>query len=114
MPADDGYRERRKFVRFFISIPLKYAKIGIEKLVGAHTCDISAKGIGLITTEELPVNTPLNICLKIPDNDEEIPLEAEVAWSRQLDKSRCRSGLRLKNVQIKPVPLVLRTIQSML
>ena len=114
MSDGEDYREKRKFVRFLISIPLKYAKIGIAKLIDSRTYDLSAQGIGLITAEALPVNTPLNICLKLPDNGEEIPLEAEVAWSRYVGISGCRSGLKLKNIQIKPVPLVLRTIQSAL
>jgi len=111
---DCAPREKRKFVRFLIAIPLKYAKMGIDKLSAARTYDISAQGVGLITAEELPVNTPLNICLKVPDNGEEIALGAEVAWSRQLDDSSYRSGLRLKSAQIKPIPLVLRTIDSRL
>jgi len=114
MLDDGGYCEKRKFVRFLITIPLKYAKIGIKKLVDSHTFDISAQGIGLIAVEELPVNTLLNMCLKIPDNYEDIPLEAEVVWAKQLDMSRYKYGLRLKHVQIKPVPLVLRTIQAAL
>jgi len=114
MLDDSGYSEKRKFVRFLISIPLKYAKIGIKKFVDSHTFDISAQGVGLITAEALPLNTPLNMRLWIPDNGENISLEAEIVWSKQLDMSRYKYGLKLKNVQIKPVPLVLRTIQSAL
>ncbi len=111
---DSGYCEKRKFVRFLISIPLKYAKIGIKKLVDSRTFDISAQGVGLITAEALPLNTPLNMRLWIPDNGENISLEAEVVWSMQLGIFRYKHGLRLKNLQIKPVPLVLRTIQAAL
>ncbi|MDD2680185.1 MAG: PilZ domain-containing protein [Candidatus Omnitrophica bacterium] len=107
--------EKRKLVRFLVTIPVKYAKLALKDLNGT-TCthDISAQGVGLITAEALPVNSPLNICLKIPDNGEEVQLEAEVIWSKQLEASKYRCGLKLKGVQIKPIPLVLRTIYAKL
>jgi Tfp pilus assembly protein PilZ len=107
-------QEKRKLVRFLIAIPLKHLKLSLKDLSSSFTHDISAQGIGLITAEELPINTPLFLCLKIPDNGEEIPLEVEVIWSARMESSRYRSGLRLRNNQIKPIPLVLRTIYSKL
>jgi len=106
-------QEKRKLVRFLISIPLKHAKMSLKTLDSICTHDISAQGIGLITAEELPVNTPLVLCLKIPDNGEEISLDAEVIWSTQ-SSSLYRSGVRLKGSAIKPISLVLRTIYSKL
>ncbi len=111
----EGYpQEKRKSVRFVITIPLKYIKFDIKNLNSTCTHDISGQGVGLISGEELPLNTPLVICLKIPDNGEEILLEAEVIWSAQIDNSKYRYGLKLKNPPIKPIPLVLRTIYSKL
>jgi hypothetical protein len=107
--------EKRKLVRFLVAIPVKYAKLALRNISGPIcTHDISAQGVGLITAEELPVNSPLDICLKVPDNGEEIRLEAEVVWSKQLEASKYRCGLKLKGAQIKPIPLVLRTIYSRL
>ncbi len=106
-------QEKRKLVRFLITIPLKYAKMSLKTVDSICTHDISAQGVGLITAEELPVNTPIVLCLKIPDNGEEVSLEAEVIWSAQTS-SLYRSGVRLKNSPIKPIPLVLRTIYSKL
>ncbi|MBN2831460.1 MAG: PilZ domain-containing protein [Candidatus Omnitrophica bacterium] len=110
--SKEGFSEKRKFVRFLISIPLKYAKIGIQQFTGAVTKDISAEGLGLITTEELPVNTPLSICLTIPDNGEEIPLDAQVLWSKNDGAGNYHYGLKLKNTRLKPIPLVLRTLNA--
>jgi hypothetical protein len=107
-----GFLEKRKFVRFLISIPLKYVKMSIKQLSDIATSDISAEGLGLITAEELPLNTPLNICLVMPDNGEEIALDAEALWSKRNGSGSYRCGLRLKNTQLKPIPLVLRTINS--
>ena len=111
---EESRTEKRKFVRFLISIPLKYAKMGIKVINDSSICNISAKGLGLIAAEELPVATPLDICLKIPDNGQDIPLEAEVVWAKPFGSSKYIYGLSLKNAQIKPIPLVLRTIQSRL
>ncbi|MFA5436996.1 MAG: PilZ domain-containing protein [Candidatus Omnitrophota bacterium] len=113
MPKE-GFTEKRKFVRFLISIPLKYAKVGIKQIASVITRDISAEGMGLITTEEVPVNAPLSVCLTIPDNGEEIPLDAEVCWSRKDGQGKYHSGLKLKRSRIKPIPLVLRTVNSRL
>ena len=106
-------QEKRKLVRFLIAIPLKYAQMSWKTLNSICTHDISAQGVGLITAEALPLNTPIMLCLKIPDNGEEISLEAEVIWSTQTS-SLYRSGVRLKGSAIKPISLVLRTIYSKL
>ena len=111
---DNCRPEKRKFVRFLIAIPLKYARMGIRKLGATCTHNISAQGLSLVTIEELPVNTSLDLSLKIPDNGEDIPLEAEVVWTQQMNGSGYRSGLKIRNTQIKPIPLVLRTINSRL
>ncbi len=111
MPNEE-FLEKRKFIRFLISIPLKYAKMSIKQLNDVVTSDISAEGLGLITAEELPLNTPLNICLVMPDNGEEITLDAEALWSKSKGTGRYRYGLKLKDTQLKPIPLVLRTINS--
>ena len=111
MPKD-SFCEKRKFARFLISIPLKYAKMSIKQFKSACTRDISTQGIGLITAEELPVNEPLNICLTMPDNGEEIALDAQVLWSKSEGNGRYSSGLSLNNMQLKPIPLVLRTLNS--
>ncbi len=112
MPKE-SFSEKRKFVRFLVSIPLKYAKLSIKPHIPAFTRDISAQGVGLITAEELPVGRSLSMCLSIADNGEEIPLEADVVWSKQngVPNQFC-SGLRIRGSQIKPIPLVLRTINS--
>ncbi len=111
MPKE-GFLEKRKGVRFLISIPLKYAKVGIKQLADAVTNDISAEGLGLITVEDIPVNTPLNVSLTMPDNGEVIPIDTEVLWSKSDVSGRCHIGLKFKNSRLKLIPLVLRTISA--
>lgn len=109
---NEGFTEKRKFSRFLISIPLKHIKMSIKQVTEVATSDISVEGLGLITTVELPLNTSLNICLIMPDNGEEIALDAEALWSKCSGAGRYRCGLKLKNTHLKPIPLVLRTINS--
>jgi len=112
--TEDNYSEKRKVARFSISIPLQYAKFGVNKFVSSCTFDISANGLSLITSEELAPNAPLSICLKMPDNNQEIPLEVKVVWSKSVSPGQYMYGLRLINSALKPIELVLRTIQSRL
>lgn len=107
-------QDKRKQIRFLITIPLKYIKVHVKELCSTFTHDISGQGLGLVSAEELPQNTPVAVCLKIPDNGEEVILEAEVVWSMPIDGAKYRSGLKLKNSHLKPIPLVLRTIYSKL
>lgn len=110
-----GYpQEKRKLVRFLVAIPLKYVNSNVKNINSTCTHDISSQGLGLVSAEELPLNTPLVICLRVPDNGEEVILEAEVVWSMRIDAYQYRSGLKLKSRPIKPIPLVLRTIYSRL
>ena len=111
---DKNAKERRRYVRFIISIPLKFNKVSKDSLgvISNSTIDISAKGIGLIGIEELIVKTPIDIVLKMPDNGEEIPVKAEVVWIKKIDANKFRAGLMLKDSSIKPIPLVLRTLSA--
>ncbi|MFA5063088.1 MAG: PilZ domain-containing protein [Candidatus Omnitrophota bacterium] len=112
--SENYLQDKRKSVRFLITIPIKYTKLDVECFDSKYTHDISSQGLGVISSEKLPLNTPIILCLKIPDNGEEIVLEAEALWSRQMADLTYRSGLRIKNPPIKPIPLVLRTIYSRL
>ena len=104
--------ERRKAVRFIISIPIRCFKVGLKEIKRAVTKDISAIGLGLITTEELPRDIPVCLSLILLDNGEEIPVEAEVVWSKNIINGNYHNGLKIKNKEIKPIPIVLRTLKS--
>lgn len=110
----DGYSERRKFSRFPISIPLVYSRSGVKETTNCNTSNISANGLSFITPEEIEVSSLLNIRLRIPDNNQEIPLEAEVVWLKILGPGQYKYGLKIKNTAIKAISLVLRTILSRL
>jgi hypothetical protein len=112
--SENNYSEKRKFPRFPISIPLQYSRLGANRLFDSCTYDISSNGLSFISSEELPETSLLNIFLKMPDNNQVIPLEAQVVWSKEAGSSQYRYGLKLNNNAIKSISLVLRTILSRL
>jgi hypothetical protein len=104
--------EKRAFSRFPVSIPLEYSASISEKTGQAYTHDISAQGLDIITNEELPAGTALNICLRMADNGEEIRRRATVVWSDMIEPDKYRAGIKLEEPKIKPIPLVLRIISQ--
>lgn len=112
--SEPEFKERRKFPRFPIAIALIYCILDSSKSNKAQTQDISVCGIGLITNEELLPNTPLDIYLNMPDNGEKIHVKGEVVWPSRKVLDNYRLGIRLKDSTLKPIPIVLRIIQTKL
>lgn len=108
------FRERRKFRRFVITIPSTYFRFEVNRGNDAQTKDLSCKGIGFIANEELPLNTRVNIWIKPPDNEKQILTQGEVIWSNKVEFNKYRIGITLDDPGIKPLPIILRTIQSRL
>ena len=108
-----GYFEKRRAMRFNVSIPVNFTNPATNELVCAQTHDICEQGIGLISKHNLPTGDDVNLKLIMMDNGEEIKLRGKVLWS-QLSTSdyQYHSGIGLQNCNIRPVPIALRVIQS--
>jgi len=102
--------ERRKFPRYEVTLFSKNFDANLQKQSEAHTKDISAQGMGLFMTRELSVGTPLDICLYMPDNGGQIQIRGTVVWSRLVEPCNYRIGIKLEKDELKPIPIVLRTI----
>jgi hypothetical protein len=111
MPED--FAQRRKPARYKIDLPLGYSCPGEDPFIPTTTRDISSQGIGLATPSLLKVGAPVEAFIIMPDNMERICLKGEVAWAREYQGS-FRAGLRLVGGKIKPIPLVLRAVNSRL
>lgn len=111
---DKEFVERRRFSRFSIAIPLTYCSLDSSKINQAQTHDISVQGIGFITNDELAPQTSLDIWLNMPDNAEQIHIKGEVVWSKKIGFNNYRIGISLRDSTLKPIPLVLRAIQTKL
>ncbi len=108
------FQERRKFRRFVITIQSTYFRFELNQGNDAQTQDLSCTGIGLVTNEELPIKTRLNIWIKPPDNEKQILTQGAVIWSNKIEFKKYRAGIALDNPGIKPLPIILRTIQARL
>lgn len=102
-----NFEDRRLFLRFNIDLPLRYFNISLNKKGRASTRNISANGIGIITDEELPAHSLLDIWLDAPDTGEVLNTKGEVVWSRLLEPGKYLVGVKLLNVDLMVVWKVL-------
>lgn len=101
--------DRRIFARLPVSLPLRFIDVGENKEGEAETQDISAKGIGLVTNEELSPRTPLEMWLQLPDRSEPLYTRGEVVWSRALEPNKYQVGVELEKADLMGMARVLRT-----
>ncbi len=88
--------DRRVFGRIGVNFGLKFTDIASGREGAAQAFNISANGVGFITKELLVVNTPLEICLMVPDHHEPFYVRGEVVWSLPLaDNGEYRVGIHL-------------------
>lgn len=101
--------DKRRVPRFQINLPIRNGNPDDQRF--SRTFDISATGVGLISDHELPLGEPLQLCLFMPDNNEEIRLQGKAVWISMSGSSRFRIGVSLDEPRLKPIPLVLRSIR---
>jgi hypothetical protein len=99
MPRDT-FQDKRLFQRIPLKITTRFLNTSTNKWNLAHTEDISANGIGIMTDKEISPHTPLEIWLPIPNKGEAYYTKGEVAWSRQLEPNRYHLGVRLDRVDL--------------
>lgn len=101
--------DKRIFSRFKAELPLRFLDLKRNKEVKAQTLDISAKGIGFLTNEELAVHTPLEMWLQITDRTEALYIRGEVVWSKRLESDQYRVGVDLEKAEFMALSPLLRT-----
>jgi Tfp pilus assembly protein PilZ len=106
-----NFQEKRKFTRFEANLPLKNAQRNTVKEINGYTHDLSSQGIGMFAKEGLSIGTQLDIRLFMPDNGEELRTSGRVVWLVKVEAEKYRVGIELNNTDLKPIPLVLRTIR---
>lgn len=109
---EQKFRERRKFPRFTVAIPLTYSPLNSHRVNKTQTQDISVCGIGFIAKGELTVDAFLDLWLNMPDNGQQIHIKGEVVWSRRIEHNNYRVGVDLKDSTLEVISIVLRIIQS--
>jgi len=106
-----NFEDRRRFPRYEVNIFLRSIDLNSTREIQCNTHDISSNGIGLSGNRSFPAGTSLDIWLHMPDNGEQIHTKGKVVWSSMIGPDRFRSGIELANADLKPIPLVLRTIR---
>jgi hypothetical protein len=103
-------QDNRIFERFSLAFPLRFLDLKKSKEGQARTRDISAKGVGFITNEELPPQTPLEMWIEIPDKGEPLYTRGEVVWSMSQGVNEYRVGVNLEKANLMGLSRVLRAM----
>lgn len=100
--------DRRLFARMETRFPLKFLNMVNTNEETAQIVDISAGGVGFVTRESLPVNTPLEMWLSIPDRHVPFYTKGEVVWSTPTgDINKNRVGVRLEKAELMGLARIL-------
>ncbi len=100
--------DRRIFQRMTAKLSVKYLDAQTGREGEAETSDISAKGIGLVSSSELKANARLEIWLKVADRDEPLYTRGEVVWSKPQGANEYRSGINLERADLLGLSRALR------
>ncbi|HTZ10807.1 MAG TPA: PilZ domain-containing protein [Candidatus Margulisiibacteriota bacterium] len=106
----ENMEDRRIFERFSARFPVKFLSEGNDRECKAVTQDVSAKGMGMITGEELAVHTPLEMWLQLSDKEEPAYARGEVVWSKMLDPARFMVGVELEKADLMGVSRIIREL----
>jgi hypothetical protein len=109
MEEEGDFKEKRANKRFPISIPLTCCD-SFGNMGYTETRDISSGGIGIMSNADLPVGSPLEIFLQMPDNGQKIYRKATVIWSANIASGMFRVGVQLRDSILNPVALILRAV----
>lgn len=101
--------ETRRFPRLVVDLPV-FRRVG-TRFVNERARDVSAGGLALATQELLRPGTVVEIVLAAPDGSLEVPMQAQVVYTRSTDAgSPYIAGLKVSQVDARVVP----TFQSLL
>lgn len=100
--------DRRIFERIPVQIPLRFLELYSNKEGTALTYNISAKGIGLLTQEELLPHASLELWLDIPGQTEPFYTRADVVWSKRINPDTYKVGLNLERADLMGLSRALR------
>lgn len=103
-----NFKDRRIFERFSVKLPARFLGANSDKEKEAQTFDVSAKGIGLVSNEELRPNTVLEIWLHIPDKGQPLYARGKVAWSKTINADEHQAGVNLEKADLMGMSRILR------
>jgi hypothetical protein len=103
-------QDKRIFERFQVRFPLRFLDLKGNRESEAEVLNISAKGIGMITKEQLQPNTTLEMWLQIPDHGEPLYTRGQAVWSKPEGTNAYRTGINLERADMMGLSRVLRVM----
>ncbi len=108
------FMERRKLPRYEIALCCDETDLFSRREFRSLTRDICEQGVGIMLNERLPLDSSVEACLEIPDNQEKIHVHGKVVWITKLEEKQFRAGICLDKFDLRPIPLILRMIKVQL
>lgn len=101
-------KDNRIFERFEKQFPARFIGMDSGKEGLAQTFDVSAKGLGLLTDQDLKSHTALEIWLDVPNSKDPLYTRGQVVWSRPEGRDSYRAGIELERADFMGVSRLLR------
>lgn len=106
--GEEKMQDRRVFERISVNLPVKLIDLDNNKELEASACDVSAKGLGILTNEYLHIADRLELWLNMPDEREPFYTRGWVVWSKLQDTGQYRQGISLEKADFMGVSRVFR------
>lgn len=103
MEEADYSGNKRRHQRVPANLSVRFLNMYSNRWRLVKTHDISLKGVGLLTEEQLAPDTSLEIWLPIPDKGETFYAWGRVAWSKMMEADKYRTGINLEKTDLSPV-----------
>lgn len=100
--------DRRIFERFSLKVGLRFLDLNSNREGIGEGFDVSAKGIGIMTSEALNPQVPLEMWVETLDKKTPLYTRGEVIWSRRVDTDKYRVGINLERADLMGVSRLLR------
>lgn len=101
--------DRRIFERFTATLPVNLIDLDAGKESQGQTCDVSAKGVGVVGEEYLKPGDRLELWLKIDDGKGPLYTKGSVMWSEQQETGKYRSGILLERAELMGMARIFRS-----
>ena len=101
------FEDRRLFMRFPVSMGMRYFCSESESGGQGDLLDISANGMGIVTKRRLHVYGHMDIGVSVPNSAQPFYTTGEVVWVERVDFDAYRVGIRLDKPELMGVWRVL-------
>jgi c-di-GMP-binding flagellar brake protein YcgR len=106
--GESEMEDRRIFARFPVKVPVKFLKQQEAEEGQAQAYDFSARGIGLVTEQQLLPKTALELWVELQDQAQPLYLRGEVVWSVPAGENAYRAGVNLEKAELMSLSRILR------